>query len=196
MTDGAEDETETGGRQDLREALKRTAVVLKDGGFTFALAGGYAAWARGAPEPSHDVDFVVVADEQARAADHLEAAGLRVERPPEDWLFKVHTDGSMVDVTYRAASEPVQPEHLADATTLEVLSVEMPVLSATAVMVSKLAALDEHYCDFSLLLPVARGLREQVDWAHVRDRLPDNDFAQVFLDLLARLRITAPDAHP
>ncbi|HEX3002620.1 MAG TPA: hypothetical protein VHO27_00295, partial [Angustibacter sp.] len=77
----------------------------------------------------------------------------------------------------------------------EVLSVEMPVLSATGVMVSKLAALDEHYCDFSALLPVARGLREQVDWQHVRDRLHDNDFAMVFLDLLARLGVTAPDDH-
>ena len=176
----------------LRQALKRTAVALKDGGFTFALAGGYAAWARGAPEPSHDVDFVIAADDQARAADHLAAAGLRVERPPEDWLFKVFTDDSMVDVTFRAAGERVTREHLQDASPLEVLSVEMPVLSATGVMVSKLAALDEHYCDFSSLLPVARGLREQVDWDHVRDRLRDNDFAQVFLDLLARLRITGP----
>lgn len=191
MADEAEKE-----RYDLREALKRTAVALKSGGFAFALAGGYAAWARGAPEPSHDVDFVVAADDQARAADHLAASGLRVERPPEDWLFKVFTDGSMVDVTYRAAGEPVTREHLHDANTVEVLSVEMPVLSATAVMVSKLAALDEHYCDFSALLPVARGLREQVDWPHVRDRLGDNDFAQVFLDLLARLGITAPDDHP
>jgi hypothetical protein len=178
----------------LREALKRTAVALKSGDFPFALAGGYAAWARGAPEPSHDVDFVVPADDAGRAAEHLRACGLRVDEPAEDWLFKVYTDDSMVDVTFRAAGEAVSREQLQDVDVLEVLSVEMPVLSATAVMISKLAALDEHYCDFSALLPVARGLREQVDWPRLRERLHDNDFAMVFLDLLVRLGIVDGDA--
>ena len=45
------------------------------------------------------------------------------------------------------------------------LSVQMPVLPATDIVVTKLMALDEHYCDFARLLPVARALREQVDWA-------------------------------
>jgi hypothetical protein len=68
----------------------------------------------------------------------------------------------------------------------------MPVLTATDVLVTKLNALDEHYCDFSRLLPVARALREQVDWAHVRRGAAANDFAVVFLVLLERLGVIAP----
>jgi hypothetical protein len=65
----------------------------------------------------------------------------------------------------------------------------MPVLAATDIVVTKLMALDEHYCDFSRLLPVARALREQVDWAQVRAEVAGNDFAMVFLQLLERLRV-------
>ena len=72
---------------------------------------------------------------------------------------------------------------------LAVLSVEMPVLAATDVLVTKLMALDEHYCDFSRMLPVARALREQVDWAQVAREVAGNDFAAVFLLLLDRLGI-------
>ncbi|WP_407689077.1 hypothetical protein [Mycobacterium sp. HUMS_1102779] len=35
----------------LREALRAAASALKAGGPRFALAGGYALWAYGAPEP-------------------------------------------------------------------------------------------------------------------------------------------------
>ncbi len=95
----------------------------------------------------------------------------------------------MVDVTYRAGGSAVVRDQLTDVELLEVESVEMPVLPATDVMAQKLGALDEHFCDFSALLPVARALREQVDWAYVRGEVRDNDFAVVFLDLLARLGI-------
>jgi isocitrate dehydrogenase kinase/phosphatase len=70
-----------------------------------------------------------------------------------------------------------------------VLSVQMPVLAATDIVVTKLMTLDEHYCDFSRLLPVARALREQVDWPEVRRAVAENDFAVVFLDLLDRLDV-------
>ena len=172
-----------------QEALKRVAVVLKQSGLRFALAGGYAAWAHGAPEPAHDVDFVVARDDADQAYAALEGAGLRVVQPPEDWLFKVYTDGTMVDVTYRINSSPVDTAVLDRAEEQEVLSIVMPVLSATDVLTSKLNALDEHYCDYSKLLPVARALREQVDWDRVRREVAANDFAAVFLVLLDRLGI-------
>jgi hypothetical protein len=177
-----------------QEALKRVAVSLKQSGLRFALAGGYAAWARGAPEPEHDVDFVVARDDAEQAYAALESAGLRVEQPPEDWLFKVFTDGTMVDVTYRLNSSPVDSAVLDRAEEVEVLSVVMPVLSSTDVITSKLNALDEHYCDYSKLLPVARALREQVDWDRVRVDTADNDFAVTGLFLLDRLRIIGQGA--
>jgi predicted transcriptional regulator len=172
-----------------QEALKRVAVSLKKSGVPFALAGGYAAWARGAPEPEHDVDFVVPRDDAEQAYTALEDAGLRVEQPPEDWLFKVYTDGTMVDIAYRLNSSPVDTSVLDRADEVEVLSIVMPVLSATDVLTSKLNALDEHYCDYSKLLPVARALREQVDWDRVRQDTAGNDFAATGLFLLDRLSI-------
>jgi len=173
-----------------QEALKRVAVTLKQSGLRFALAGGYAAWAHGAPEPEHDVDFVVTRDDAEQAYAVLEDAGLRVEQPPEDWLFKVFTDGTMVDIAYRLNSAPVDAAVLDRAEEVEVLSIVMPVLSATDVLTSKLNALDEHYCDYSKLLPVARALREQVDWDRVRQDTAGNDFAATGLFLFDRLSIS------
>ncbi len=61
--------------QALREALKVVAVALKESDIPFALAGGYAIWARGGPEPDHDVDFVVAEDDAARASSCWRGAG-------------------------------------------------------------------------------------------------------------------------
>jgi hypothetical protein len=176
-------------RDEIRDLLKRTAVALKQGDVPFALCGGYAAWARGAPEPDHDADFLVPAVEADRAATVLAAAGLDVREPPEDWLVKVVSGGSFVDVLWRMCGKPVASDLIDRSETLPVLSVQMPVLTATDVVVTKLMALEEHYCDFARLLPVARALREQVDWATVRHEVAGNDFAVVFLQLLDRLGI-------
>jgi hypothetical protein len=176
-------------QEDLREALKRVAVALKQSGLAFALIGGYAVWARGGPEPDHDVDFMVAHDDAAAAAEWLAAEGFQVVQPPEDWLFKVYTDGTMVDVIHRDAGLPASREAVEDADEIEVLSVQMPVLSATELMVHKLMAMDEHACDFGRQLPVARALREQVDWTRVREETSTSVYAEAFLYLLERLEI-------
>jgi hypothetical protein len=83
----------------------------------------------------------------------------------------------------------VESDLIDRAEELPVLSVLMPVLAATDIVVTKLMALEEHYCDFSRLLPVARALREQVDWPRVAHDVAANDFAVVFLQLLDRLGV-------
>jgi Uncharacterised nucleotidyltransferase len=182
------------GNQEAREALKRVAVALKQAGVRFALAGGYAAWAHGAPEPAHDVDFVVAEEDVVRAETVLVEEGLRVEHAPEDWLVKVFTDGAMVDVVHRLSNVPVGSPLLNRADEQDVLSVYMPVLTATDVLVSKMNALNEHKCDYSTLLPVGRALREQVDWERLRRETGGNDFAVALLFLLDRLGITCGPA--
>jgi len=180
------------GRGRLREALKLVAVTLKEGTAPFALAGGYALWARGGPEPDHDVDFVVAEEDAGTVAELLTDRGLEVVQPPEDWLFKVYVDDAMVDVIFRTSGEPVLRDRLVEADEVEVESVRMPVLSATVLMSDKLNALEEHACDFGAVVPVARAVREQVDWAEVATRTGDNDFAVALLFLLERLGVIDP----
>jgi hypothetical protein len=176
-------------QQNLREALKRVAVSLKESGIPFALMGGYAVWARGGPEPEHDVDFMVAREDADKVQQWLVDHDFQVEQPPEDWLFKVYTDDSMVDIIFRDGGVPATREVVEDASEIEVVSVQMPVLSATELLVQKMKAMDEHYCDFGKMLPVARALREQVDWPRVRTEVAENDFAVGFMFLLERLRI-------
>ena len=178
-----------GPQQNRREALKRVAVALKQAGMPFALMGGYAVWALGGPESENDVDFLVAADDAEAAAKALAEAGLAVEQPPEDWLFKVYSDGAMVDVIFRDSGAPADRSVIEDAEQLEVLSILMPVLSATKVLTQKLNAMDEHACDFATAIAAARALREQVDWTELRRQTRHSPFADAFLTLLEKLDI-------
>jgi hypothetical protein len=175
----------------LREAMKRVAVALKEADVPFALAGGFAGFARGGPEPGHDVDFYLREDDVAKAQRALDDAGLRLDDPPEDWLVKVYDGESMVDLIFGPKAGPVDDDLLARATSVEVDSVEMPVLSATDLIVDKLLALDERYCDFAKLFPLVRAIREQVDWTEVGTRTAANAFAGAFLDLARTLELIA-----
>lgn len=179
-------------RQTLHDGLRMAAVALGDAGIPYALCGGFAAWARGAPEPSHDVDFVIREEDVGTARKALADAGLELRDPPENWLFKAYHGDALIDVLFRMVGEPPAPEIFARATVLEVLAVRMPVLEATDIFSAKLRVMNEHYCDFGSLLPVARALREQIEWDRVRLEAGDNPFALAFLHLLDLLRIT-PD---
>jgi putative nucleotidyltransferase-like protein len=174
----------------LRNTLKVAASALKQHGPDFALGGGYALWARGAPEPEHDVDFVVAEDNADQAAATLHEAGFEVERTPEDWLFKAHSDGVFVDVLHRLNGTPVGPEVLSATDELEVIGLRMPVLRPTDVITTKLQSMSEHYCDFAALLPTVRAVREQLDWESIRRDTADSDFAAAFLFLTDRLGIS------
>lgn len=177
----------------MREVLKRVAVALKQSDIGFALGGGYAGWALGGPEPEHDVDFLVAEDDVSEVQQALTDAGLKVEHPPEDWLFKVFDGGAMVDFIFRANNTPVDAEMLARSEQVEVCSVLMPVLSATELIITKMLALQEKSCDYGKVLPSARALREQIDWPEVRRRTEDNVYSLGLLLVLERLGI-APAA--
>ena len=178
--------------EELRDALKRAASALKADGPEFALAGSYALWAYGGPEPLHDVDFVVAEEDTEAAAMTLENAGFRIERTPEDWLFKACVGSDFViDVLHQLNGVPVDSSDIAASDELDVLAIRMKVLPPTHVVTEKLLSLNEHHCDFTNLLPAVRAVREQVDWDRVRADTADNDFAAAFLVLADRLNITA-----
>jgi hypothetical protein len=177
----------------LRAALRQAGSALKRSELPFALAGGYALWAHGGPEPTHDVDFAVLESDADRAAKVLAEAGFEVDRPPEDWLLKACLDDAVVDVLHRIVGVPVDEHLLSRAEDVELLGIRLPVLPATDVLSSKLRSMTEHYCDFAALLPAARAVREQVDWGRLREECGENDFAATFLYLLERLGV-APSA--
>jgi hypothetical protein len=175
----------------MRNALKIAAAALADAEIPYALGGGYALWVHGAPEPSHDVDLVILEEDADRARKTLADTGFDVEQPPEDWLFKAHLDDVLVDVLFRITGEPVTAALLDTATTTQVLGMWVPVLPATCIVGAKLLALNEHYCDFAALLPVVRAVREQLDWPRLAADTASNDFAAAFLVLAERLGISS-----
>lgn len=176
---------------DLRDALKRAASALRAQGPDFALAGSYALWVFGGPEPVHDVDFVVAEPDTEKAAATLEEAGFRVERTPEDWLFKACVgDDFVIDVLHRLNGVPVATDRILSAEEYDVLAVRMRVLAPTEVLREKLNSLNEHHCDFTGLLPAVRAVREQLDWERLRAETADNPFAAAFLTLADRLELT------
>jgi hypothetical protein len=180
------------GQEQLRTALKVAASTLSAAKIPFALAGSYALWAFGAPEPEHDVDLVVPEESTEDAAATLSGAGFDVARPPEGWLFKATLDGATVDVLHGECGETVTVDTLADAQERQLFGVWLPVLPPGHVIRVKLRTMSEHYCDFGALLPPVRAVREQLNWDRLVDQTADNDFAAAFLYLVERLGIGDP----
>lgn len=177
-------------RTALQDALRMAAVALEDAGIPFALVGGYAAWARGAPEPDHDADFAISEADVPQAKAALAAAGLDVQDPAENWLFKAFHHGALVDILFRMVGEPIDREMLARSDVMEVLAVRMPVLDATDIISAKMRVLGEHYCDFTRMIAMVRALREQIDWERVRDETAETPYGRAFLLLVHELGIS------
>ena len=173
----------------LSTTLKRVASVLKQAEIPFALGGSFAVYAHGGHSSDHDVDFLIREQDKERALQELAAVGFEVEQPPEDWLVKVFDQGRMVDLIYRPVESQVTDATLADTVIRPVEAIAMPVLSATQLMVHKLLSYTQHYCDFATGLPVARSLREQIDWERVRRETAQSPYAEAFLVLLDRLDV-------
>jgi hypothetical protein len=173
----------------LVNTLKRVASVLKQAEIPFALGGSFAVYAHGGHSSDHDVDFLIREQDKPRALEELSAVGFEVQQPPEDWLVKVFDEGRMVDLIYRPVESPVTDATLRDTVMRPVEAINMPVLSATQLMVHKLLSYTQHYCDFATGLPVARSLREQIDWDRVRAETAKSPYAEAFLVLLDRLDV-------
>lgn len=68
-------------------------------------------------------------------------------------------------------------------------SVRMPVMGATDLVVSKLLAMSEHYCDLSPILAIIRSLREQLDVAAVERAASHSPFARAAIALARDLSL-------
>lgn len=175
-------------------SLKKVAAILRDEGIPFALGGGLAAWARGGPETDHDVDFFLKPEDAERAQAALAGAGLRADRPPEDWLHKVWDGDVLIDLIFRPSGGPVSDEWLRRAEEREVMAMRLPVIALEDLMVTKLLALKEQEPDYAQVLKVARALREQIAWDEVRERTAESPFARAFFTIVEGLDIVRPRA--
>lgn len=173
----------------VRASMKKGAAALRDAGIPFVLGGGLACWARGVAEHGADVDLMVRPADADAALEALEEAGMEPERPPEGWLFKGRDGDVVVDLIFRPVGLEITDELIDGGDELEVEAVQMRVMSATDVMVTKLMALSEHYCDYEGVLEVARAMREQLDWDDLRSRTEASPFAAAFFTLVERLGI-------
>ena len=182
--------------EDIAASMKRAAAALRDADVQFALAGSLATWARGGPESSHDLDFVVYERDAERALAALEAIGMRRDDPPEEWLVKAWDEnGVLVDLIFGPSGVRAD-EVFEHAEVVNVLSMEMQVMSVEDVIVTKVMSLTEHSADYGTLIEMARALREQIDWAQVRTRTDGLPFADAYFVMLDRLGIVPAAGTP
>jgi hypothetical protein len=175
----------------LLAAMKRAAGLLRDHGIDFALAGGFAVYARGGPERGHDVDFVLTRGDAEEALALLAEAGFRAERPAEGWLYKVYDeDGGLIDLIFAPNNRPEDvPGILARADEVEVNAITLKVMSVTDVLASKLLALKEHEVDYDDVLEIARACREQIDWQVLSNLTERSAYAKAFFTLVDELKL-------
>jgi hypothetical protein len=176
-------------RQPLIATLKRVAYHLKQTDIPFCLAGSFAVYARGGASCDHDIDFLVKEEDIRAALTALMEMGFRAEVPPEGWLVKVYDDSHLIDLIHSPVQRPVTDATFSNTDVIAVNACHMPVLSATELMIHKVLTWSAHSCDYARGLPLARSLREQIDWSRVYQETMRSPYAFAFLTLIDRLGI-------
>jgi hypothetical protein len=178
----------------LTEALKRAAAALEAERIPYLLGGGMGCWARGGPPTSNDIDLILKREDAQRAHDALAEAGMRTERPPEQWLLKAWADDVLIDLIFEPAGIRVTDAVLERGEELNVAGMLIPVMAIDDIIVTKLLALDEHDADYPGLISIARALREQIDWTSLRERTSSSPFAKAFFVIADGLGIGSDQA--
>jgi putative nucleotidyltransferase-like protein len=173
----------------LLEALKKAAAALESDHVPFLLGGGLGCWARGGPPSSNDIDLMVKREDAERALEALAEAGMRPEKPPEQWLYKAWDGDVMIDLIFEPAGIRVTDAVLERGEELNAAGMPVPVMALDDILATKLLALDEHNADYADLLPIGRALREQIDWPALRERTSSSPFAAAFFTLAEGLGI-------
>jgi len=174
---------------DIEASLKKAAAALREAGVPFLLGGSLASWARGGPESRHDLDLMIKREDVERALDALREAGMRADDPPEEWLVKAWDGDVLIDLIFCPKGLPIDDDVIARGEEMSVLSMEMRVMAIEDVLITKLMSLTEHHLRYESLLRMARALREQIDWTHVRTATDSSPFARAFFVLLEGLGI-------
>ena len=73
---------------------------------------------------------------------------------------------------------------------LGVMAMQIQVMDLDDLISTKLLALDEHSADYRDLILITRSLREQIDWAKLREQTSSSPFAAAFFVLAEGLEIS------
>ena len=141
--------------EELIDTLKVAVAALREGGIKFALGGSLAAWARGGPVTQNDLDLMLKPTDAEAALAALVEAGMRPERPPEEWLYKAWRGDVLVDLIFKPSGLDITDEVLERADTIAVAAVATPVLPLEDVLLTMLCSIDEHRLDYSRLIAIA-----------------------------------------
>jgi hypothetical protein len=178
---------------ELTESLKRSIAALERQEIPYVLGGGLGCWARGGPPSSNDIDLMLKPEDAELAQEALAEAGMRPETPPEQWLRKAWDGDILIDLIYEPSGMTIDDEVIARGEEISVEAMQIRVMDLDDLLVTKLFALDEHSADYRDLILITRSLREQIDWAQLRDRTAASPFARAFFTLADGLEI-APGA--
>jgi hypothetical protein len=183
----------------IKATLKRCTQALEGADVEFMVGGSLAAWARGGPETRNDLDLMIRPSDADRALEALEGAGMRTERPPEQWLHKAWDGEVLIDLIFEllavehegspAERRPIDGRLFERADDLRVFGVVVSVMSLEDVLATKLLALEPHSLDYESSLAIARALREEIDWEEVRELTSQSPYAKAFFALLVELDI-------
>jgi Uncharacterised nucleotidyltransferase len=179
----------------FEESLKKGVAALREADVPFLLGGSLAVWARGGPESRHDLDFVIKPEDADRALQVLADAGMRVEKPPEEWLHKAWDGDVLIDLIFAPRGLDVTDEVIERGELLHIIGISIPVMSIEDVLATKLMALDEHQLDYTSVLRIARAVREQIDWEALRARTAESPYAKAFFTLCEELGIIPAGAR-
>jgi hypothetical protein len=182
-------------RPAIEASMKKAVAALREAGIPFLLGGSLAVWARGGPETRHDLDFVIKPEDSERALAALEEAGMRPEKPPEEWLHKAWDGEVLIDLIHGPRGLEVTDEVIERGEHLHVIGITIPVMAIEDVLATKLMALHEHELDYTAVLRIARSVREQIDWPSLRARTAGSPYAAAFFVLCEELGLVTPDAH-
>jgi len=182
--------------EELTESLKRSVAALEASGIPYLLGGGLGCWARGGPPSSNDIDLMVKGEDAERAQEALAEAGMRPETPPEQWLLKAWDGEILIDLIFEPSGMRIDDEVLARGERLSVMAMEVDVMDLNDILITKLMALDEHSADYGDLILITRSLREQIDWARLREETAASPFAVAFFALADGLGICPAAARP
>jgi hypothetical protein len=174
---------------ELTESLKRSIAALDAEAIPYLLGGGLGCWARGGPPSSNDIDLMLKPEDAERAQEALAEAGMRPETPPEQWLRKAWDGNILIDLIYEPSGIRIDDEVIARGDVMSVEAMQIRVMDLDDLLVTKLLALDEHSADYRDLILITRSLREQIDWAQLRDRTAASPFARAFFTLADGLEI-------